>query len=459
MTTHNQQSLNFDKSIQAHFSKGFVWNLGGSIVYEVTKMLHLFFLMRCCPGAGYGMIGSIYAIAYFATYLIDLGASNSLPPFLGTLTKSKDSFRKLIKNYFLIPFGVGLVLTAGALFYLFNQHMIIKGNIDLFIIILLIIIFESLRTFLRLMLHLFFKSRSVVIFEVILFSMYFSSIWVAYLGFHVPITPYLVFIPHCIDSISGVLFCSFMLYRYYQKLPDTHEPLPVGLTKRIVSTRCFNYLLRLSRHMFTNGLLTPFFAFKFGFYAAGLFYFASTIASSLQAIVKSIMVYSGNAFLANVKDCSLEVKKYAFNVLSQKLAVVVAPVIIFLVINFNTILRLTQTHNPANTTIALIMLFIMITATEFFLILYEQFYIIEEASQKIFLFKALEMVLFAITVKMMSSSIVSTLIGLIIIRLISFFIIAISAFFSWGIKPNFIPSAKVIASSITIATIVAYLIP
>jgi len=454
-----QHPENFDKSIQAHFAKGFTWNLCGSILYEITKTLHLFFLMRCCSGASYGVIGSIFSIAYFATYLIDLGASNSLPPFIGTWTKNKVSFRKLLINYYLIPFGVGFVTAVAGLLVLLNKHIITPSTTGLFIIIPIIIFFESLRTFFRLMLHIFFKSKYIVIFETSFLCLYFSSIWIAYLGFHIPISPYLVFIPHCVDSIAGVLFCIFMLYRYYQKLPDTQEPLPSGLAKRVIATRCFNYLLRLSRHMFTNGFLTPFFAIKFGFQAAGLFYFASTVASSLQSIIKSIMVYSGNAFLANVKDCSLEIKKYAFNVLSQKLSVVVAPIIIFLIINFNTILRLTQTNNPASTTIALVMLFIMITTTEFFMILYEQFYIIEEATHKIFLFKAIEMVLFAAVVKTMSSSIVSTLIGVILIRLVSFFIIAISAYFQWGIKPNFIPNSKVIAASVVAATIVAYLIP
>lgn len=459
MTNQQQPTPNFDKNIQAKFSKGFVWNLSGSILYEITKTLHLFFLMRCSTGDGYGIIGSIFTMAYFATALIDLGASNSLPPFIGIFTKSKESFRKLLIYYYSIPFSMGLFIAFAALLFFFGNNAIVHDFPGLFIIVPLIIIFETIITFFRLMLHLFFKSKYIVIFETIFIFLYFSSIWIAYLGFGASINPYLVLIPHCIDSFSVLTFCSIMLYRHYQKLPSSQELLPTGITKRIVSTRCYNYLLRLSRHMFTNGVLTPFFAYKFGFHAAGLYYFASTFAASLQTIIKSIMVFSGNAFLANVKECSLEVKKYAFGILSQKLATVITPVIIFLAINFKTILHLAQRHDEMNTIIAFILLFILITTTEFFLILYEQFYIIEEASSKIFLFKAVEMILFALAVTTMSESIFSTLIAIIIIRLLSFFIIATSAFFQWGIRPNFIPSAKIIAASITIATIVAYLIP
>lgn len=454
----NQTNYNHD-ALKVHFAKGFSWNLWGSIVYEATKTLHLFFLMQCCSSAGYGVISSIFSIAYFATYLIDLGAYTTLPPFIAIWTQSKSSFRSCVINYYLIPFSIGFIITIGGLILLLNRHIITAATTGLFIIVPIIIFFESFRTFFRLMLHLLFQSKYIVIFETSFLLLYFSSIWIAYLFFSQPISPYIVFIPHCIDSIAGVLFCSWLLYRYYQQLPDKSNAYPQGLSKRIFATRGFNYLLRLSRHMFTNGFLTPFFAIRFGFKSAGLFYFASTCASSLQSIIKAIMVYSGNAFLANVKDSSLEVKKEAFNILSQKLTAVVVPIIIFLVINYNTILRLTQTHNPTYFTLALAALFFMITTTEFYLILYEQFYIIEEASKNIFLFKVIEMILFYMVIKYLSGSIVSTLLGVVIIRLVSFCIIAVNAFFTWRIKPNLKINPKLITASIILAGIVGYLIP
>lgn len=458
MNTKILSDQKFDKEIQVNFARGFNWNLGGSILYEIAKTIHLFFLLRCADSTAYGIIGSIFSLCYFSTFLIDLGATNSLPPIIGTFSQSKETFKKLILNYYLIPFFPAFLVVAGGALWILSHKTITASTMGLYAIIPCIILLECLRSFLRFILHLFFKTKSVIIFEISLLAMYFSSIWISYLGFHVPITPYLVFIPHCTDSIAGVTFCIVLLYRYYKKLPDTAQPLPEGLFARVVSLRWYNYLLRISRHLFTSGILTPFFAYKFGFQVAGLYYFANTFACSLQSIIKSIMVYSGNAFLANVKDCSLEVKKYAFGILSKQLTTVVAPVIIIFLININNIFHLTQTHDATNTTLAFILIFMLITTTEFFLVLYEQFYIIEEASRKIFFLKALEMLLFFVTIKTMSDSITSILFSIVIIRSISFFIIAFSAYFTWGIKPNFKPSPKVVLSSFALAVIVAYLL-
>ena len=268
-----------------------------------------------------------------------------------------------------------------------------------------------------------------------------------------------IFIPHLIDSTSAVIIFAFLIRRYYKTLPNSPEhKLPPSLAKRLMTTRLFNYLLRVSKNMFTQNLLTPLFAVKFGLTSAGLFYFASIVISSIQSVVKAVIGYSGNSLLANIKQSPQSVKKEAFNVLSQKLIKLVAPILLFLIINHRGIIKLSYRHDATSYTISLSLLYLIISFTEFFFILYEQFYIIEEAANKLFFFKLFE---FAIFYGLITSSIVSnpiiTLVGLIVLRLISFFIIAFNAYYLWKIKPNLTTNISYLIICIIISVLVSFL--
>jgi hypothetical protein len=209
--------------------------------------------------------------------------------------------------------------------------------------------------------------------------------------------------------------------------------------------------------MFTSNFLTPLFAIKFGLASAGIFYFASTLANAIQAMVKSVIGYSGNALLASIKESGQAAKKEAFNILCQKLIKLTAPFIIFLAINHKAITTLSSAHTVTSHTISLCLLFLIISFSEFFFILYEQFYIIEEAANKLFFFKLLELSIFygLITSEVISSP-VTTLIGLICIRFVSFTIIAINAYYYWHIRPNLKSNLSYLAGCAALSLIVYF---
>ena len=326
------------------------------------------------------------------------------------------------------------------------------------IIIPLIIVLETIRSFLRMFLHTIFYAKHAVIAELIIFFTYTAVIWLPHLVLNQPITLNSIFIPHLLDSvITVVLFLGFA-YRYYQTLPTTPqtEPLSPTLTKRIIVTRLFNYLLRVTRNMFTSNFLTPMFAIKFGLKSAGFFYFASVLANATQAIVKSAIGYSGNALMANLKDSPQQVKKEAFALLSQRLVAILAPIIILIACNYRGIIRLSATDSTTQYTLALSLLFLLISFTEFFFILYEQFYVIEEAANKLFFFKILELAAFYSVIS--SDAItnpVNTLLSIITIRLISLTCIAINAWILWKISLNISTNKKYLLAWLAIALIIA----
>jgi hypothetical protein len=393
--------------------------------------------LRLLSSEIYGAMGSLYSLIYFTTYLADLGATNSLPPFFSYATQNKQSLKRFLFLYSFLPHIPFVLLSAlGVVYFIsskFSYH-------PMLIIPFFLTIFETIRPFLRRFLHTAFKAKHITLSELTIFFLYIALIWIPYLIFNYPISLNYLFIVHLIDSIATTIIFVFLIFKLYKSLPKTvqNQTPQVIKAKRIITSRLFNYLLRVSRNLFTGNFITPLFAIQFGLTSAGIFYFASTIANSLQSIVKSSIGYPGSALLANLKDSPQEIKKDTFSFLCKKLSKIVAPIIIFLTINYKTIIQLGRSHDTTSYTASLFLLFLLISFTEFFFILYEQFYIIEEAANKLFFFKLMEIaMLYGIMKSPLITSPISTLVGLIIVRFINFFMIASNAFLTWRIKPLF----------------------
>lgn len=432
------QQSDFCQVIEKKFHRGFRWNFFGSIIYEAAKIIHHFFLLKFVNVADYGLIGSMFAVIYMTTKIADFGMSHALAPFFCDITKNKKSFKKILFFYYLGP-QLPIIMAAGMIAMFFFQKQFLAGQPTPSLFIIPTIVFlETIRSFLRYLLHMTFQSKKVVLFELATFLCYLSSIWIAILHFHFPLSLNVIFVPHIVDSAFVTTIFIIMMRRYYKKLPQENVGnWSKNLGQRIIKARLFNYFIRISREFFTSHFLTPFFAIKFGFKQAGLFYFASIIATAIQSIIKVSIGYSGNALFASLKENSQAAKKQAFRIINEKVMRVIAPLIIMLTISYKSIMELWLTNNNTAVTLALLLLLLIIIFTEFFFMAYEQFYIIEEASRKLFLFKILEFFLFyVVIIASEQQTMLTTLISIIIIRLISFVIITINAYSLWQITPS-----------------------
>src|SRR5690554_5576891 len=90
-------------SIEHSFRRTFYWNLSGSIIYEIVKTAHNFFLIQFLPTQEYALIGSILSIIYLSVKFSDIGTTHSLPPFFYLIQKNKFFFTRIFFTYFLAP--------------------------------------------------------------------------------------------------------------------------------------------------------------------------------------------------------------------------------------------------------------------------------------------------------------------------------------------------------------------
>lgn len=388
--------------------------------------------------SSYGLMGSIFSIIYLTVYLSEFGFGATLPPFLNTFTQSKNNFKNIFIKYYFLPQFLLIFTGASIATLLYSKSFLCNRFSPFSFLIPLIIIFESIRIFFRRFLHTVFISKPTVIIETVLVLIYIFVVWIPYLFFNFRMTQNLVFVPYLLDSVLGVSTFTFLVFRFYKTLPEKPLSAPKNLWKRIIKTRFFNYSIQVGKNLFTGNFLTPFFATSFGLKEAGVFNLANHIAESIKAMMKVTIIFSGNALLAKLKSTSITIKRQAFKLLGEKLNKVIYPLIIFLIINYRTLLNLRGISDIKSSTLTLALTFLLITFMEYFFLVYEQFYIVEERANKLFIFKFLEFTLFySLIISKIFSSPIITLLGIVVIRFLSFAIIATNAYSLWKVKPNF----------------------
>lgn len=433
------------QEFQAKFHKNFRWAFVGSIIYELTKTLHNFFLVKVLVPEEYGIISSCLAFTYFLTKLTDLGASTSLLPFFSLIVQSKQNFKNLILKHYLIPHLPLTIFIASFITFLLHRTKLPQINTwHILILITIVVIFEALRSFLRLFMYTAQQTKAVVVLEVATFLGFVLSVWMPSLIFGSKLTFQSVFIPHVIESTITTTILLFFMVQFYKNLPNIPQNIPTNIRYRMITTKALNYLLRLSREFFSTHFLTPFFALRFGLEYAGIFYFSTVIAHSLQSVFKVSVGYMGNALFASLKNESSANKQQAFSLLCHKLSRIFVPISIFLLINLNKLLKRAMINDISTITLVLPLLFLFILIIDFIMSLYEQLYIAEERAGKFLIFKIVEFILFLILIKTTNpkTPLPLFLVGIIIIKTVCFGVISINAFKNWNVKPKIKTSLK-----------------
>lgn len=436
------EKLSKNKPIEFYFRKMVYWNFGGSVVYEIIKTLHNFFIIRFLSIEEYGLIGSVLSIIYLSVKMADIGTTHALPPFFSLLRKDKNLFSTIFLRFFIIPLVPAMAITAGIVSWICYYKFLPSAAVSYLWIIPLLVFLETLRSFFRYFLHFSFQSHYVVSFEVASFFSYIAAIWIQFLWFRTIVAPlHMILLAHLVDSLFIVSFFIIMIIKYYRALPAESETKIVAhdVKTRINKMRIFNYLLRISRELFTNHFLTPFFALRFGLPKVGLFFFAGSLATSIQSVLKAVIGYSGTALFANVKEDDLIQKKKAFQLLFRKLMQMLTPLLMSICVCLPTIITISKSYISGEIVLVSLLLFCVLISIEFFFMLYEQFYIMEESAQHLFIVKSFEFFLLYIVLgsSYFNLGMIGTFAWVVGIRFFSFFIIVINAYYRWRMYPSF----------------------
>ncbi len=417
------------------FAPHFNAAVAGSLTYELLVIAHSSAILSIFGLETYGLLGSLLGIIHIGIHLADMGMTNSVTPFLELFLQSKQNWRFLLIQRTLLPHLPCVMLTSLAVLTFFLHTTLLK-NIEcmLLIIILILIILETFQSFMRQLLYALFKTKAVIATEIGILIIRLGVIWELHFLTQHHVTLSLIMWSHLASVLICLAIFSMLLFSTYKKLADTNLDIPAYFGWRLVHNRAYNYLLRLSRNIFTVHFLTPLFAFQFGLKTAGLFFFASKLAKVVSAVVKLSIGYSGNGLLARVKNHDLIIKRTVFTQLSSKLLSIVVPACALFFPLCVGALHSGYVQSTTADIFVLCLLFLMLTFFEFFFMLYEQWYILEEAAQHLCMIKLIELATLFVLLKYISLPPTEFLVTLILIRALHFGFIAIHAYRMWGIR-------------------------
>lgn len=438
----NKDQLNIVKKFQYQAA----WNLTGSIAYEFLRIGHNALLAYIFTQKEFGLIGSIFSLLFLIVRLSDAGATNALLPFFGYLEQSRKHFsffviKNVLRSFFIsIPLITGAVVMVAMNHSQNHSHAYYFSTLPKVLIIILpcIVITETLRTFLRQFLHLAGLSKEAVSIDLGLFILYISCTWPILYFYKSAQTISLVFASFFIDSLIGLLGFIFLSIRYYKKLqPNAITVDPKQDCKSITAVRGYAWLLRTSKEALSSNSLTPLFAATVGLAQAGLFYFAATLVTGLYAIMRSIIGYAGGAFFISARKNALPTNQ-AFKIISEKLSMIFAALIIFFAASYQDIKLLTQATAPSSKFMLFFILYFSIVVIEFTLFLYEQQFLFEMAIRKAFFWRLFELLLvYIITHKAILTQPATILTCIIFAKAVTLVALAIHGYRKWKIIPSF----------------------
>lgn len=427
------------KNIYALFDRGIRWNAFESLAYQSILTLHQVVLFYAMGHKAYGLVGVLYSLLYLSILILNFGFDKSLMTFFELFTKNKSMFRKVFLKQFVIQLFIVLIGCLSII--VFNTNVVATFTnvfktpdigFDIWVILSLLIVFESVKKSLRYLGELSFLNKEIAITELFCITLYVSIFWISYLKGYEP-TLFLIFAPHLIQSIIGtVIFIWLSIKKVYNKLPSLNEPKKYSL-KYIVKIRSYNFALQLSHLLFSGNFIIPFLSSVFGFAAISFLKLANSIAIYFTVIFERTFGLTSGALLSQMKDVSTQAKQNAINMATQKFFLVFYAAIIFLILNFKVIFQVYYTNLVIVNWLSIYFFLIAIIFENFFII-YEQFFIVEEKSQYLFLINSVSALVFYGSLCCVDMGLDTLLLLVIAVRVTAFFIMRSVASITLDVK-------------------------
>jgi hypothetical protein len=447
-------------AIKKQFKSSVKWNLSGSLIFEFFHISFHFMLLGALGSRFYGLMGALFSLVYLPIYLSDFGFITALPAYVHTLTESKKNLRTYFLSYVATQFpfiALGIAITFGYYATFFSSNSLILPALALTILLTLS---EGLRMFLRFFLHTQFFNKQVIFIELFFMLLYMAAVVGPYYLFGSPILVHRIFYYYFANSIASNLYFSSLVFRLYKTLPNIETDPPKDFLRTIAKNRIFNHSIHVGKHLISGEFLVPLFAVRFGLKEAGFLKLATTVAHSIKALVKSAIHFSGSAFLTKLKKHYSKTPSEAFQVMGASLNKLIYVIIIVLVVNYRPIKMLLSAYYPnLKTAFIYLFMFIIITLLQQLAVAYEQFYLVENATQKLFYLKLFEGILFlGIAVLSRSASPTILLSSIVLVQLVSFSLIATHAYAKWKLKPYTKISLLSISKAVIFSAILSFVL-
>ncbi|MDQ5890177.1 MAG: hypothetical protein QG604_51 [Candidatus Dependentiae bacterium] len=255
-----------------------------AMVFEGVKYLHQVALFLVLPSCEYGLIGSVFSLAYLSANLACLEGGNALAPHVATISTNRQR-SSYIANRLIIPQLIQHSMAAACVGYLSYQ---LTTNKLLAITAGSIALSEGVRIALRPLIYTLTKSPLIAKAEATIAFCYIGILWIG--AFAEPAFMQGIFILP-LYAATSLIGLGYLIHKGLRAL-DAIRPISTSTgelpgRREIITTQAALLALHLPHNLFSANFIVPFFAYRNGMALAGVIKVASEIASAMRAVIKS----------------------------------------------------------------------------------------------------------------------------------------------------------------------------
>lgn len=334
-TTQNKSkeiSLFSFKKLSETFLWSLKWNGFESLIYHSIFIAHTWYMYKVCDKTLYGLMGTLFALAYLMVTCLMMGLDNALTPWIVAFTQNKISYRKLIQKY-LLPQCMIFCTAPLILHGLWYIPYVANTYADLRIYATLLGIFisvEGIKKLLRHVLQLCFMNKLTAFLEIGGIALFSGMVWIMWLS-GIPFSMNTIIIPFIISSSIIIAYSIKSLYTIYQKLPHqrTLEKLPSHA--QVATMQLSSSINQMTRSLFSTNILIPLSASITGFLSVSTLVFYNYVSHACTFFIYKICAPSAAAFFGRTIYCSHNDQKKSLT-LVMKIIGIILLIALFIII-------------------------------------------------------------------------------------------------------------------------------
>jgi len=284
------------KQISLHSQKLTQWHFSIASFFESSKYLHQIGLYAMLPKADYGLLGTLFSLAYLSANLCTLEISTAILTSLRDY-KKKNLYASLILTIIIKPI---IQHSIGALCVIAYIHY--KAPLALACATGSIAFTEGMRITIRPLLYASSTNTRIAQGEAVLSFLYILSMWACIVVSPEYITPTFLVSWYAFASALGLSYLiikGIPLLKTYQK---SVAHLPRAQLTGVSITQQHLIILHLPHHLFSANFLVPFFAHNISLNLAGVLKITSELASAVKSILKSSLSFPLHTIMLSYAD-------------------------------------------------------------------------------------------------------------------------------------------------------------
>ncbi len=278
--------------------------------FESIKYIHQIGLWSILPSAEYGLVGTLFSLAYLSANICSLETGTAILACI-TTHKTHNITKSLIKNLITKPLIQHVIGALCVIIY--TKHY---TSLSLAYITGAITCTEGMRITIRPVLYASSTNTQITKVEALMSSCYIAFIWLSLL-----LTPHYITATYILgwyaivsaSALSYLLLQGHTLIKAYQK---SVSHLPCTSIQGLSVTQQSLLLLHLPHHLFSANFLVPFFANHISLQFAGIIKITSELSSALKTILKSSISFPIHTLILQYTKHSQAITKHLINTIT-----------------------------------------------------------------------------------------------------------------------------------------------